>query len=109
MDIKKLKEREFVNVERNASIIASKLREIDQVDEAKIIATAYLAYLVKKEELPNENELIKFIIIPCPIIIIKIINIINNKTLSNRLCELYVSFNITNINTDNRAKLTILY
>lgn len=61
MDIKKLKEREFVNVERNASIIASKLIEIDQVDEAKIIATAYLAYLVKKEELPNENELIKFI------------------------------------------------
>lgn len=61
MDIKKLKEREFVNVERNASIIASKLREIDQVDEAKIIATAYLAYLVKKEELLNENELIKFI------------------------------------------------
>ena len=61
MNFKKLKIKEFDNVEKYAWIINLKLREQDDVSESKIIGTAYLAYLAKKEVIVTANELIDFV------------------------------------------------
>ncbi|MDX8417137.1 hypothetical protein [Absicoccus intestinalis] len=61
MNFKKLKIKEFDNVEKYAWIINLKLREQDDVSESKIIGTAYLAYLAKKEAIVTTNELIDFV------------------------------------------------
>ena len=61
MDINFLKDKEFENVERYAWTIASKLRVVDYASTSKIISTAYLAYLAKKEGIEEGSELEKFI------------------------------------------------
>lgn len=61
MNIKELKCKEFANVEKYASSIASRLREQDDSLGSKIIAAAYLAYLAKKENILTANELINFV------------------------------------------------
>lgn len=61
MNFKKLKIKEFDNVEKYAWIINLKLREQDDVSESKIIGTAYLAYLAKKAAIVTANELIDFV------------------------------------------------
>lgn len=61
LDINFLKDKEFENVERYAWTIVSKLRGFDYVSGSKIISTAFLAYLAKKEGIVEGSELEKFV------------------------------------------------
>lgn len=61
MDIKELRSREFENVERYSRAIDLKLRDIDIMPGTKIISTAYLAYLAKKEKLSDAKKLMNFV------------------------------------------------
>lgn len=61
MDINELKTKEFENVERYARYISSELKSLDEVSSAKVISTAYLAYLVKIEGISDGKELAEFV------------------------------------------------
>lgn len=61
MEIKALKDKEFDNVENYSQTIASKLKAVDTDSSSKIISTAYLAYLAKKEGIIEGRELESFV------------------------------------------------
>lgn len=63
MDIKDLKSREYGNLSKYVSMIKYRLNSVfeKEVEDAKIFATAFLAYLVKKENLSTKRELINYI------------------------------------------------
>lgn len=62
LDIKDLKSREYGNVSKYVSMIKFNLKHIfEEVEESKVFATAYLAYLVKKGNLSTKRELINYI------------------------------------------------
>ena len=62
MDIKDLKSREYGNLSKYVSMIKYYLNSVfEEVEESKVFATAFLAYLVKKENLSTKIELINYI------------------------------------------------